>query len=465
LSGDKKRFCEKPYTTAEIGLGGEVFPCHPSWVTFPLGNLQTGSLGEIWDGPQARDYRRTVHDGSLRFCLDARCQESLNGALASHEYLEGRTLPDAFTKEYVVLDRLPSRLVLSYDPSCGLACPACRSKPFRMEEPRRVAELSRITDKVLAAIGSRQGLETLVIAGQGEPFDSPQYRRILTHLASKSCGPLKIEIQTNGLGLTEAAWREFEGLEKYDLSIEVSLDADWSWSYIQLRRPADWDLVLANLEFIAGLRRAGRIRAFHLSMTVQADNYFQIPGFALRGQKLGCDEVRFRPLMDLSPHLGMTFAARNILNGEHPEHKILLEVLRHPILTEPFCHLEHLNKTFQVAIDTPSADLPLIDKYTEEKLEPELYLALAQYMRNNQQFDTPLALIIAGLRRWPDFMPFWAVMAGIYLECGRASRAADLMYRFLTLPGGRVILPQLCETLNAAGRTDELLALTRLSNQ
>jgi hypothetical protein len=72
----KRLFCSKPFKWFEVSQGnetGEVYMCCPAWLDMPIGNLTRQSVDEIWNGEEAQEIRRSILDGSFRYCNRSRC--------------------------------------------------------------------------------------------------------------------------------------------------------------------------------------------------------------------------------------------------------------------------------------------------------------------------------------------------------------------------------------------------------
>ena len=55
------------------GERGEVYVCCQNWLSKPIGNMSGQAVAEIWNGSDAQDIRRSIFDGSFRYCNGDRC--------------------------------------------------------------------------------------------------------------------------------------------------------------------------------------------------------------------------------------------------------------------------------------------------------------------------------------------------------------------------------------------------------
>lgn len=431
------KFCDQPFDSLEITLNGEAVACSPSWVVGNVGFLPEQTLDEVWDSVRAQTLRASIHDQSFRFCLRGRCPklESLPDAATvtdprlRAEIAEGRQR----------LGRRPRRLVLSYDPSCDLACPICRDGPYLVGDPARQQRLALITDRLIAALGDWPEAKTLVVGTEGEPLVSPHYRRLLAHLATADVGPLRLELETNGQRLDQASWQDLVGLERHDLGITVAMDAAWPWAYERQRPGGTWFRLVEGLRFLAGLRAAGRLKRYAVTMVVEAANYHQMPMVVEMGKLLGCDRVEFRRLVRTGPHLDATFAARDIASARHPEHPAFLEVLCNPLFSAPPVDLAGLAGL--------RANLPQAGEQGWGLLGLEAHLGLV--MAASQQ-ATPLETLKAaarGLQAFPDNDQLWLWAGLATMALGASGRAATLLRRAVDIAPHN---QQACQALQLA---------------
>src|SRR5689334_15479129 len=63
--------CSQPFERFEVlggGQRGDVFFCCQSWLPKSIGNMKERSVEQVWNSRAARDIRRSVLDGSFRYC-------------------------------------------------------------------------------------------------------------------------------------------------------------------------------------------------------------------------------------------------------------------------------------------------------------------------------------------------------------------------------------------------------------
>src|SRR5262249_16198648 len=79
-----------------------------------------------------------------------------------------------------------------------------------------------------------------------------------------------------------------------------------------------------------------------IHMTVQANNFREMPEFVALGQRHGCDRVTFHQMLDWGTFPPEEFAARAVQLASHPEHGNFLDMLQNPSLEDSVVYLPNL---------------------------------------------------------------------------------------------------------------------------
>lgn len=112
--------CDYPWRYMSVKVSGEVYPC--CWLSKSLGNVQTQTVEEIWNGDRYQRLRSSIADGTYSVCRGAHCPyASLTPANAFRakveplEVLERTTLGDRFTLRVRVTNESPYEFVAKGD--------------------------------------------------------------------------------------------------------------------------------------------------------------------------------------------------------------------------------------------------------------------------------------------------------------------------------------------------------------
>jgi MoaA/NifB/PqqE/SkfB family radical SAM enzyme len=341
----EKLFCSKPFTWFEVSRGreeGEVYLCCPTWLNKPVGNLTRESVEEVWNGPAAQEIRRSILDGSFKYCSFRRCPhlQRIDGPVQRLEDVRDPDLLDVIRDGLTVLPYGPREVNCSFDRSCNLSCPSCRTKLIMetKSKERILGIQERISKEALA------DARLLYITGSGDPFGSPFFRRWLQTMKRSDMPNLEIiHLHTNGLLWSPRMWQtipaEIRSLVKW---ADVSIDAGTAETYKINRRGGDFATLLSRLEFISSLRRHGPLEWFGINMTVQRNNFEEMIEFLQLGHRLGCDTVAFHQISNWGTFSADEFRERAVHLPDHPDHAAFLRVLNDPALDDPIAYTSNL---------------------------------------------------------------------------------------------------------------------------
>ena len=304
-------FCSNPFTHILIRPDGNVYSCLCSWPSIPIGNILTASLKNIWTGTAAEEMRRSIIDGSFRYC-------------SACPFLPG---PKGFVTEqaqnFPSVERI-ALLKLDYDYSCNLTCPSCRktssNKWINKEK----------TNQIHAEIMSPETLglaDYIYVSGAGEPLASALYLDLLQNLPFLTPGNKpQIILHTNGLLLNSSTWEKLDNTQKRVTGINISVDAACAKTY-ELNRGGSWTKLLKNLNFVKSLRQSSNHLKFTLFFTVQTNNFKEIADFVALANTLIADEIDFIGLGNWGTYTNEEYVKRAIHLPSHPLHGQLLKIL------------------------------------------------------------------------------------------------------------------------------------------
>jgi len=312
-------YCPVLWNSVHVQPGGNVHMCCSVWLRTPVGNVFETPLQDIWRSPEARAMRDLAAEGDYRFCGKIACpaiQRRLFDPATSHSGEWKDEVPAELPA--------PKRFNLSYDLTCNLSCPSCRSGPIAAKG-EELDRIETVTTHVLELL--KQG-ERVEVTGSGDPFSSKSFRRLLTSLNPVDFPKLRITIMTNAQLLRRREWTRFQHLHGMIDAINVSVDAATAESYRQIRRGGELEDLLPNLAFIGELRAQGAIRHYRLCFVVQQQNYREMPAFVAMAEQYNADNVHFQMLHDWGSIPAAQLRQMRVHVQDHPEHAQFLGVLR-----------------------------------------------------------------------------------------------------------------------------------------
>lgn len=270
-STDRKDFvCWNPYTYMEIHENGRASMCCPAWISE---QFDAYNLKDEWGSEKAWKVRKSIEDGSYRYCSDSFCPilAAIREGRADDIGVE-RVTPETFnwTK-----DKLPplKHVKFCFDRTCNLYCKTCRESRvvYTGEARKRADDMIAMIERDLAP-----DLELIDVSGSGEVFFSRTFRNWLINLDPKKYPKLKnIHIHSNGQIWTEALWDSITEARQFIHSAEISIDAATKMTYETIRRGGSWDRLMDNLNFIGTIP----LETITCSFVIQRDNYKEIEAF------------------------------------------------------------------------------------------------------------------------------------------------------------------------------------------
>jgi MoaA/NifB/PqqE/SkfB family radical SAM enzyme len=378
MSVNNRLFCAKPFKWFEVSgwsaPKGDVYLCCPTWLDTPIGNLQEQSVDEIWNGQVAQDIRRSILDGSFTYCNESRCPflQTISGPVQRGEDVTDTDLREAIAHDLTALPYGPREINCSYDKSCNLSCPSCRTEVI--VERNHAEEILTIQGK-LQHEALKDG-RLLYITGSGDPFGSPFFKTWLQSMKRDEMPELQsIHLHTNALLWTPKQWSSIPvDIQALITSAEISIDAASAATYSLNRRGGSFLRLLENLEFISGLRKAGPLQSVTISMVVQENNFAEMPDFVRLGTRYGFDTVYFSQLVNWGTYSAAEFRSRAIHVRTHPHYSDFLEVLKDSLLQNPCVHLGNLT-------DTEGQNPPAVPvAFFSKKMIAKLHSRLQRYV-------------------------------------------------------------------------------------
>ncbi len=356
----ERLFCSQPFERFEIlgggGERGDVYFCCQNWVTRSIGNMVESSVDEVWNGRSARQFRRSILNGTFEYCRQDICPylQRVDGPVKRVSEVTDPDLLRIIREELTVLPFGPKDIICCFDQSCNLSCPTCRTKII-METKHEGAILDiqkRLDEEALA------DARLLYITGSGDPFGSPYFRRWLQTMKRSSMPKLeRLHLHTNALLWTPRMWlsipAETRALVK---AATISIDAARPATYAENRRGGDFQTLLKRLAFIAQLRREGPLEYLEIHMTVQANNFNEMPEFVELGRRHACDRISFHKMLDWDTFTEGEYASRAVHQPQHPKHAAFLAVLHSGALEDPLVNLSNLTELAAKTFPRASAD-------------------------------------------------------------------------------------------------------------
>jgi radical SAM protein with 4Fe4S-binding SPASM domain len=283
--------CHIPWQQMVIDSTGYAAPCC-YWGAIDnkndaIGNINEQSIEEIWNGPGYQKLREGMASGDLVKAGCANCYAIKQGMGLAFEYDPDceREAPGQDTTPYAqniailkaeiatgatVLEAKPT--IVSFTPShrCNIRCTHCYQESTRSAELGRARADNEVTD--LAPYLVR------LVAGGGEPFLLPIWRKFLANYNMNSNPYLVFSTSTNATLITDAV---LDGLKRFKrLTLNVSLDGTGE-AFERVRVGANFIKVRDNIRKlqVAAANAPHPESAVGVSMCVMKSNITDLPNF------------------------------------------------------------------------------------------------------------------------------------------------------------------------------------------
>jgi len=340
------KFCEKLYTWLEVDMWGKAWMCCPSWLPYPIGNVLTDSLEEIWNGPKAQELRNQIFTGDWKYCQHDFCP-----LIVSNNLLD---LKDVENPPTTTVAPLPTKINFSNDESCNLKCPSCRiDKMLFTEGP--LYERRKLINDIIYNMLFKEPTDrhfSIHVTGSGDPFASRIYREMLQKIDGKNFPNLEVNLQTNGVMFTPKNWNRIHKIHNNLKQCAISFDAGTKETYENKTRiGGNWELLLENCKFLDTQNE--RFPKFNIvyDFVVQVDNYKEMHEYIKTIDNLfpNANSINFSLVTDWGTWPKDIYDQKCIWKDSHPEHRNLLEILKDPIFKHPKVRLGNLTSIWKKA--------------------------------------------------------------------------------------------------------------------
>lgn len=312
--------CRTMLNHLEILGDGNTRCCCTTFVSQGLDNVFDKERDDLWSSALHKIMCLSTENKTFTFCDKDMCP--LFVGKKSEKYNENYI----DHRPYKKMTTYPETIALGYDASCNLSCITCR-KEVHFAKDNELEIVNQITDKVL-----KQYLphcKFLILAGNGEVFASPAYRKIYE---APECEPQYIRLLSNGTLFSEKNWNHFIEGKTAKIMLTVSIDAATKDTYKRIRR-GNFDILKQNMEFASKLRKNGGLCYFRLNFVVQKENYKEMIPFVEWGQSLGVDEVFFTKILNWGTYSSEEFSEISMMEQDGITPKLeIKEICEHPVM-------------------------------------------------------------------------------------------------------------------------------------
>ncbi|OAN11329.1 hypothetical protein A3K86_20470 [Photobacterium jeanii] len=314
-----------------------------------MGNPSEQSLKDIWNSEEAKLFRKSIIDGSYRYCLKDSCSFLMD---ESHRFPLLEEYHESIQKDILradgVMSHGPAHLNCGFDMSCNLSCPSCRNEQF-IESGERAEKIQDIECEI-ESMGTF--FHSIYISGSGDPFGSPHSKKFLKRMTQQKYPRLKsINLHSNGQLFTQRNWLQLpQFIRDCELSVEISLDGASKETIETNRRGVNFDKLLDNLKFISKLRESNEIKFLKFSFVVQENNFHEMREFVSFCTALNSDCISFSKVQNWGAFSEKEYEHKAVHLSSHPRHKELLNILVNEDLYNDRVSIGNLSSLFDSAL-------------------------------------------------------------------------------------------------------------------
>ena len=319
----------------ELHLGGRIDCCCSAFTNLSIGNVNTFSVNDIWNGIKHKIAVLSIMNRTYTFCKKDMCP-----------FFYGKEPNDSYEldRKYKKISSAPSTVLVAFDNGCNLFCESCRNNIYLSDNEKKI-QMDTYADIVIKDILPRANF--LIMAGNGEVLLNHSYRKIYE---SEQADELEyIRILSNGLLFTPYMWSRFKSGKKGRIMLTVSIDAATKGTYEIIRRGGNFDILKKNMEFASVLRKNDELKYFRINFVVQRKNYMEMPLFVKWGKDLGCDEVFFTKILNWGTYSDEEFEDVSMFEEDMvtPKNE-LKKVIDMEIMKDPIVNLGTINYSQEV---------------------------------------------------------------------------------------------------------------------
>ncbi|MCR5261293.1 MAG: radical SAM protein [Candidatus Gastranaerophilales bacterium] len=320
--------CKNPWNYLNIEGNGNCNFCCSIFLKDKhfFGNILEQDIESLWNGEKAEAFRKDIVEGKYTHCDTDFCK------WVYKRFEDTFRIPDT---DNITTVPYPTVVQFSYDCTCAQRCIFCRDEHLGLSKEQQ-AEWDSIIDSRLIPL--LQNAKLLILNGSGEIFDS-EHTRALLHKIIKKYENLKFELYTNGVNLTP------ENIQKYELEnkikiVHISVNAATRETYKKVFRADNFDRVMKNLQYIANLKKEGKIQTIHINFIINSYNYRDMKKIVQIAEQLDVI-VSFAATIPVEK-ASFTKNVEDfaVFNPKHYLYNDFVKRLKDPIFNSKYCNLD-----------------------------------------------------------------------------------------------------------------------------
>ena len=204
----KQYLCMYPFDRFDIGPDGNVMLCCGHWLPTSVGNFIHEPVDHVLNSPTALKIRKSVTDGSYKYCNHVDCAVLVRDDLTKMEDAPHLAVRKSIETGDFRVDH-PVEVMFAFDQTCNLSCPSCRIERITEKVSEFVAKARAVEEKFTPLLSKAKILH---INPAGELFASKPSRKVLELINDDTCPDVRLAIISNGTLFNEGEWNKFPGI-------------------------------------------------------------------------------------------------------------------------------------------------------------------------------------------------------------------------------------------------------------
>ncbi|GHU39661.1 hypothetical protein FACS1894190_05300 [Spirochaetia bacterium] len=329
------KICMYPFNFFGTSVGGNVSPCCTYWCNYYLfGNLfESHHFEDIWNSESAREFRKSIFDGSYKYCDKMKC---LPVYIPKEEIMPYLKLDGTYTK-------YPSMVKFSHDYSCNVQCITCRDK-LNVCPKEETIKLDALIDSHFIPV--LRDAKLVSLDGSGELFASSHCRNLIKKII-KTYPDIKFQLHTNGILCDKKNCEKLELIDRID-SLLISIHAATQEIYSKIVKNGNFEKVMENIRWLSKLKKEGKINTITLSFVVHVLNFHEMKKF----MEMANDLDVIASFWHYEPWGGgeadKKYEEYAVFKPAHPEYKKMAELLKDDIFKSANCYLNGILRNVKV---------------------------------------------------------------------------------------------------------------------
>jgi radical SAM protein with 4Fe4S-binding SPASM domain len=321
--------CARPFRYIDILPDGEVFPCTAHFTNYSFGNVFKDSFDEVWNGEKAREFRRSIINGTYKYCKRQFCLIACNQN--STDDFDFYPKEGVKCNQFSEISPLPKTVKFSHDFQCNVRCVMCRDKQI-YNAPEIVEKLDEKINTVFCPIC--QNATSVILNGCGEALASKHMRNLIKAIAIKY-PRIKFHLLTNGLLVDKENLEELKIIDKIR-NITFSLHAANKKTYEKIVLDSDYDRLMRNIEWAHEMLKAGKFGKISISVIVSIINYKEMVDLVKLAKKNDA-YINFIAHVKWDTQLGRRVKKADIFEKKHLFYNSFVKIMQNDIFSYERC--------------------------------------------------------------------------------------------------------------------------------